>query len=280
MIAHRWDQTRRWSGGAVLAASSALAALQPRAAGACSCLPSSVESSYGASSDVITAVPLLGYCTATEQRYLAQVTAAFKGCVGAGEVVILSTPGSSAACGAELELGVEYLINAAAAGAFLGVPRLSFSLCGYNLPTAELSTQDEAFLAGRNVCCGDECRCADGTAPVLCFADPCDVTPACDAAARCEANYCGGCNAEFYDAGGAAVCLAEPAACASDADCFQTGCSGQICAAEDVITTCEYREEYACYQDAAITTCGCTGGQCGFAASEELAACLEAAGGG
>jgi eight-cysteine-cluster-containing protein len=31
-------------------------------------------------------------------------------------------------------------------------------------------------------------------------------------------------------------------------DCIITGCNGQICASEDVITTCEIREEYACYR--------------------------------
>jgi eight-cysteine-cluster-containing protein len=59
---------------------------------------------------------------------------------------------------------------------------------------------------------------------------------------------------------------------------LQTGCSGQICASQEVITTCEFREEYACYQDPAITTCGCNAGQCGFAPTPELAACLEEAG--
>jgi eight-cysteine-cluster-containing protein len=273
----RWNQARRWLGRALVVTGPAFV-LQPSVAEACSCVASTVESSYGGSSDVLSAIPLFGYCTASEQHYIAHVTAAFKGCADPDQLVILTTPPDSAACGAELELGTEYLINAERAGTFFGVPKLSFNLCGYNLPTADLTAHDRTFLDGRTVCCGGECQCADGTQPVLCFANPCDVTAACDEAARCEANYCGGCNAEFYDEAGNAVCQAEPPGCGSDTDCVQTGCSGQICAAQEVITTCEFREEYACYQDPAVTTCGCNDGQCAFAPTPELAACLEEAG--
>jgi eight-cysteine-cluster-containing protein len=187
-------------------------------------------------------------------------------------------------------------------------------------------------LAGRSVCCGDECSCADGSSPVSCFADPCEVTPACSEADVCVANYCGGCNAEFYDASGYAVCQAPaacvdtlgfdfgpcdavlgwsvqgdecvlvsgcsspfgmfeseaecvsacpetaPAECASDSDCVQTGCSGQVCAPRPVITTCEWRDEYACYQDPSITTCGCSAGTCGFAQTPALLQCVAAGG--
>src|SRR3989344_3351533 len=44
--------------------------------------------------------------------------------------------------------------------------------------------------------------------------------------------------------------------------CVVTGCSSQVCAEEDVITTCEYRSEYACYKSA---TCERqTNGECGW----------------
>ena len=62
--------------------------------------------------------------------------------------------------------------------------------------------------------------------------------------------------------------------CVVDTDCIITGCSGQICASEPVITTCEWMEEYACYHDTNITTCGCNQGQCGWAQTPELEACL------
>jgi hypothetical protein len=61
----------------------------------------------------------------------------------------------------------------------------------------------------------------------------------------------------------------EPAA----AQCFVGGCSGQVCSdQEGVITTCEFRPEYACYHTA---TCEVQGdGTCGWTETPELAACL------
>lgn len=59
------------------------------------------------------------------------------------------------------------------------------------------------------------------------------------------------------------------------APCFATGCSGQVCADEDVVTTCEYRDEYACYSAAECRRQ--EDGQCGFTPTPELQACLEAA---
>lgn len=65
--------------------------------------------------------------------------------------------------------------------------------------------------------------------------------------------------------------------CVTDADCFRTGCSGTVCAAQTIYTTCEYRPEYACYSEP-TTSCGCNNGVCGFAQTEELESCLNNAG--
>lgn len=54
--------------------------------------------------------------------------------------------------------------------------------------------------------------------------------------------------------------------------CFKTGCSAQICADHNVISTCEFRPEYACYQKAVCERQG--DGNCGFTRTPELAACL------
>jgi hypothetical protein len=56
-------------------------------------------------------------------------------------------------------------------------------------------------------------------------------------------------------------------------ECFVGGCSGQVCSDNPgVITTCEFRPEYACYQDA---TCERQAtGQCGWTETAELQACL------
>jgi hypothetical protein len=56
------------------------------------------------------------------------------------------------------------------------------------------------------------------------------------------------------------------------AECRATGCSGTVCSAEDVVTTCEFRHEYACYQDAACAAQA--DGQCGWTMTPELEACL------
>lgn len=56
-------------------------------------------------------------------------------------------------------------------------------------------------------------------------------------------------------------------------DCFVGGCSGQLCTDQPgAISTCEWREEYACYQTA---TCERQpDGQCGWTETPELTTCL------
>ena len=36
---------------------------------------------------------------------------------------------------------------------------------------------------------------------------------------------------------------------ASNPACYKTGCSGHICASKQIISTCEWKEEYQCYKD-------------------------------
>lgn len=59
----------------------------------------------------------------------------------------------------------------------------------------------------------------------------------------------------------------------ADKTCYVGGCSGQICSEnEGVISTCEWREEYACYRTA---TCEVQAdGNCGWTQTAELQACL------
>ena len=55
-------------------------------------------------------------------------------------------------------------------------------------------------------------------------------------------------------------------------DCVVTGCSGELCAEEQTMSTCEYREAYSCYDTA---TCERqANGLCGWTMTEELEACL------
>ena len=55
--------------------------------------------------------------------------------------------------------------------------------------------------------------------------------------------------------------------------CYLGGCSGQICSdRQDVYSTCEFKPEYICYQDAVCERQKT--GQCGWTETETLKACL------
>lgn len=65
------------------------------------------------------------------------------------------------------------------------------------------------------------------------------------------------------------------AECSSDADCAVGGCSGQVCTtverAATLVTTCEWKPEYACYRR---TSCGCVNGTCEWIKTPEFMNCL------
>lgn len=57
--------------------------------------------------------------------------------------------------------------------------------------------------------------------------------------------------------------------------CMITGCSSHVCADREVITTCEYKEEYACYKTARCERQ--QDGACGWTMTPELLQCLQEA---
>jgi len=63
-------------------------------------------------------------------------------------------------------------------------------------------------------------------------------------------------------------------------DCAVGGCSNQICGeageVEDIATTCEYREEYACYQAARCEKQ--SSGSCGWTETDEYKQCVATIG--
>lgn len=61
----------------------------------------------------------------------------------------------------------------------------------------------------------------------------------------------------------------------SVSQCRPTGCSGQICADQDMVSTCEYRPEYVCYKNARCERQ--SNGQCGWTQTAELSSCLAGA---
>jgi eight-cysteine-cluster-containing protein len=57
-------------------------------------------------------------------------------------------------------------------------------------------------------------------------------------------------------------------------DCVKSGCSGTVCVepGKEVVTTCEFKPEYACYRDAACERQG--DGSCGWTTTPALTDCL------
>jgi hypothetical protein len=71
----------------------------------------------------------------------------------------------------------------------------------------------------------------------------------------------------------AVVFYLKPRASQAKKPCIKTGCSKQICSDHTVMSTCEWREEYACYTKA---TCERQAdGNCGFTKTKELTECLN-----
>lgn len=59
----------------------------------------------------------------------------------------------------------------------------------------------------------------------------------------------------------------------TEKECVKSGCSGTVCSDEEgLMTTCEWRPEYACYQEAECTRQ--PDGNCGWTETEVLTACL------
>lgn len=59
-------------------------------------------------------------------------------------------------------------------------------------------------------------------------------------------------------------------------ECKIAGCSGQLCVgtdSPDIITTCEYRQEYACYKTARCEKQ--SDGNCGWTQTKELLECIS-----
>lgn len=65
-----------------------------------------------------------------------------------------------------------------------------------------------------------------------------------------------------------------PLAAVATGGCYIGGCSSQICSDEEgAMSTCEYREEYACYKTGRCERQ--TNGSCGWTQTPELTTCLN-----
>jgi len=68
--------------------------------------------------------------------------------------------------------------------------------------------------------------------------------------------------------------IGAPHATGGSAACYRGGCSGQVCSDQSgVITTCEYRPEYACYANARCERQA--DGRCGWTKTAQLQSCLQ-----
>lgn len=83
----------------------------------------------------------------------------------------------------------------------------------------------------------------------------------------------------FYRLGqaGPGEAPASPSPSEEERVCVRAGCSQQLCVdaeeAADIVTTCEYRDSYACY---AVASCELqSDGHCGFTQTDELTTCLK-----
>jgi hypothetical protein len=189
---------------------------------ACRCMPPDLISQYNNHTDVARVYVQRKIYQGTTTAYKVRVTKTYKGCLKAGQTAYLTTNSSSAACGASLTRGGDYLVNATKDSS----GRLWISSCGLNTLFSSLTADQTDFLDTRYNCCGTTCACTSST-PVMCFADPCQVSSCTEG--TCSSNYCGGCHAEWYTSDGKAVCTY----CTSSADCA----FGQSCVASECHTT-------------------------------------------
>ncbi len=64
--------------------------------------------------------------------------------------------------------------------------------------------------------------------------------------------------------------------CNYNGDCSVSGCSGQICGknddVKDMVTTCEFLEEYACLKE---TSCSCIKDKCQWEKNNKYLNCLD-----
>jgi len=127
----------------------------------------------------------------------------------------------------------------------------------------------------------DPCGCTAGAQCFACIPD-CMITASCSADADCPDGYACNITDPCGPPPGCHPGMECPAVCwpygncqpSGLPKCKKTGCSGQICSDQDVITTCEYLPQYACFQK--YGNCGNFGtdGACAWEPTEDLVTCL------
>jgi hypothetical protein len=123
--------------GALIATLLAL----PHAASACLCVPTDIDRSFQASTDVVRVRIRRAVAKGDEVRYRARVVKSFKGRTRKGRHVTLVTPADGALCGLRLERG-EYVLTATQVGRRL----FAIDLCGFHRAADDLTDAERQFL--------------------------------------------------------------------------------------------------------------------------------------
>jgi eight-cysteine-cluster-containing protein len=168
-----------------------------------------------------------------------------------------------------------------------------YGTCSDVGPSYDCATDSDCkpgYFCAVEVCSG--CACADGAPDCGCPTEPsckgyCKESGPqptyCFATQDCPAGQV--CSYDVPQAPPAAIpCTPEncdplpplPGMCvdAPTGECQVSGCSGQICAAEPMVSTCEWQPWYACYQ---LAKCGAFGaaGECAWDANPEFVQCMQ-----
>lgn len=130
--------------------------------------------------------------------YVVRVSENFKGCPLAEKRVKVSVSPCSQAGG--LSVGSSYLfyVTRVSAGSY------SVGICDF-MPLWSTIRQEKGairYLKRRSATMTCAGKCFDGSLPVFCKTNPCDVSKCLVKGATCVPSYCGGCNAEFYTSDG------------------------------------------------------------------------------
>jgi hypothetical protein len=176
------------------------------AAYACSCAQTNAIEAVQTNDFALIGKVVRETTSGNNRLFVVKVSRDYKGGL-AGERVKVYTSMSSASCGVSLVVGQRYFIEGMDHGvAGNGRQKVYTSLCDYTLLKSQLTSDDKAYLRDRYNSVTQTCMSVKNPYPVSCLADPCSMSTPCANNLTCEANYCGGCTAEYYNAYGQAEC--------------------------------------------------------------------------
>ena len=181
----------------------------PETAQACSCLPPDLVRITNTSDHVMVGVVKRKRKKNQQRYFLLEIDRTFKGCYAASDLVVVQTSASGAMCGTNLQKGKRYLITGYESTLPSGSPAISINICGFNVEWQNTTATEREYLNNRpTTCTSSSQQCANNALPTSCLVDPCTTyTGSCKS--TCVANYCGGCNREFYQSDESAACPAD-----------------------------------------------------------------------